>query len=98
MLFHEIMFPNNFSLLSEQFSLSDQVTAESWCFSFLLVLAKLKTCLPAYLCPRIYAYCFLRQHSISLFIDLYCRHKHPKSKELIKDKHGGGTGTVALDF
>lgn len=46
LLFHEIMFPNNFSLLSEQFSLSDQVTAESCCFSFLFVLAKLKTCLP----------------------------------------------------
>lgn len=38
-LLHEIMFPNTFSLLSEQFSLSDQVTAESCCFSFFICIS-----------------------------------------------------------
>lgn len=97
LLFHEIMLPNNCSLLSEQFSLSHQVTAESCCFSFFICISQVKN-LPAYLCPRTCAYCFLRQHSISVSIDLYCRHKHSQSKELIKDEYGGGTGSVALDF
>lgn len=97
LLFHEIMFPNNCSLLSEQFSLSHQVTAEFCCFSFFICISQVKN-LPAYLCPRTCAYCFLRQHSISLLIDLYHRHKHSQSKELIKDEHGGVTGSVALDF